>query len=150
MRSGCKVCEYVPFDYAPRSPMLYSIMCGNVPDVDPDQRLEPASRRADEGWSGESSCSRVLPVYDLVVRGNLFGVLLFRCRVCGLVATGSLPSAVFAHDVGCPQCRGEVELVADFRSARRFFAPVGESDNRSGKRAECAVAGAAVALDPAG
>ena len=30
---GGKVCDYVPFYYAPRSPMLYSIMCGNVPDV---------------------------------------------------------------------------------------------------------------------
>jgi hypothetical protein len=35
---GGKVCDYVPFYYAPRSPMLYSIICGNVPDVDPDQR----------------------------------------------------------------------------------------------------------------
>lgn len=35
---GGKVCDYVPFYYAPRSPMLYSIMCGNVPDVSSDQR----------------------------------------------------------------------------------------------------------------
>ena len=33
-----KVCDYVPFYYAARSPMLYSIMCGNVPDGNPDQR----------------------------------------------------------------------------------------------------------------
>jgi hypothetical protein len=33
-----KVWDYVPFYYAARSPMLYSIMCGNVPDVNPDQR----------------------------------------------------------------------------------------------------------------
>lgn len=35
---GGKVCDYVPFYYAPRSPMLYSIQCGNVPGVNPDQR----------------------------------------------------------------------------------------------------------------
>ena len=29
--------DYVPFYYAPRSPMLYSIKCGNVPGVEPDQ-----------------------------------------------------------------------------------------------------------------
>jgi hypothetical protein len=33
-----KVCDYVPFYFAPRSPMLYSIMRGNVEGVDPDQR----------------------------------------------------------------------------------------------------------------
>ena len=35
---GGRVGDYVPFYYAPRSPMLYSIQCGNVPGVDPDQR----------------------------------------------------------------------------------------------------------------
>lgn len=35
---GGKVCDYVPFYYAPRSPMLYSIMRGNVPGVAPEQR----------------------------------------------------------------------------------------------------------------
>lgn len=35
---GGKVCDYVPFYYAPRSPMLFSIKCGNVPDVSSDQR----------------------------------------------------------------------------------------------------------------
>jgi hypothetical protein len=35
---GGKVCDYVPFYYAPRSPMLFSIKCGNVPDVSADQR----------------------------------------------------------------------------------------------------------------
>lgn len=32
------VCDYAPFYYAPRSPMLFSIKSGNVPDVSPDQR----------------------------------------------------------------------------------------------------------------
>ncbi len=35
---GGKVCDYVPFYYAPRSPMLFSIKSGNVPGVSPDQR----------------------------------------------------------------------------------------------------------------
>jgi hypothetical protein len=35
---GGKVCDYVPFYYAPCSPMLFSIKCGNVPDVSSDQR----------------------------------------------------------------------------------------------------------------
>ena len=35
---GGKVCDYVPFYFAPRSPMLFSIKCGNVEGVDPDQR----------------------------------------------------------------------------------------------------------------
>lgn len=35
---GGRVCDYVPFYYAPRSPMLYSIQCGNVPGVDLSQR----------------------------------------------------------------------------------------------------------------
>ena len=35
---GGKVCDYVPFYYAPRSPMLSSIQFGNVPGVSPDQR----------------------------------------------------------------------------------------------------------------
>jgi hypothetical protein len=30
--------DYVPFYYAPRSPMLFSIKCGNVEGVSPDQR----------------------------------------------------------------------------------------------------------------
>ena len=68
--------------------MLYSIMCGNVPDVDPDQRLEPASRRADEGWSGESSSSRVLPVYDLAVRGNLSACCCFAAEFVALSRRG--------------------------------------------------------------
>ena len=32
------VCDYVPFYFAPRSPMLFSISRGNVNGVDPDQR----------------------------------------------------------------------------------------------------------------
>ena len=35
---GGMVCDYVPFYYAPRSPMLFSIKSGNVPGVSPDQR----------------------------------------------------------------------------------------------------------------
>lgn len=35
---GGKVCDYVPFYYAPRSPMLFSIKSDNVPDVSFDQR----------------------------------------------------------------------------------------------------------------
>lgn len=35
---GGKVCDYVPFYFAARSPMLFSIKCGNVAGVDPDQR----------------------------------------------------------------------------------------------------------------
>lgn len=35
---GGKVCDYVPFYFAPRSPMLYSIKRGNVEGVEPDQR----------------------------------------------------------------------------------------------------------------
>ena len=35
---GGKVCDYVPFYFAPRSPMLYSIMRGNVEGVDSNQR----------------------------------------------------------------------------------------------------------------
>ncbi len=35
---GGRVCDYVPFYFAPRSPMLYTIMRGNVEGVDPDQR----------------------------------------------------------------------------------------------------------------
>lgn len=39
---GCgpcgKVCGYVPFYFAPRSPMLYKIQCGGVEGVSPDQR----------------------------------------------------------------------------------------------------------------
>jgi hypothetical protein len=35
---GGMVCDYVPFYYAPRSPMLYTIMRGNVPGVSSDQR----------------------------------------------------------------------------------------------------------------
>ena len=34
---GGKVCDYVPFYFAPRSPMLFSIKCGNVAGVDPNQ-----------------------------------------------------------------------------------------------------------------
>lgn len=34
---GGKVCDYVPFYFATRSPMLYSIMCGNVEGVSSDQ-----------------------------------------------------------------------------------------------------------------
>jgi hypothetical protein len=34
---GGVVCDYVPFYFAPRSPMLFSIKCGNVLDVDPNQ-----------------------------------------------------------------------------------------------------------------
>lgn len=33
------VSDYVPFYFATRSPMLFSIKSGNVPDVSPDQRL---------------------------------------------------------------------------------------------------------------
>jgi hypothetical protein len=35
---GGQVCDYVPFYFATRSPMLFSIKCGNVDGVDPDQR----------------------------------------------------------------------------------------------------------------
>ena len=35
---GGKVCDYVPFYYAPRSPMLSSIANDNVPGVSPNQR----------------------------------------------------------------------------------------------------------------
>jgi hypothetical protein len=35
--AGGTVCDYVPFYYAPRSPMLCSISYGNVDGVDPDQ-----------------------------------------------------------------------------------------------------------------
>jgi hypothetical protein len=35
---GGRVCDYVPFYFAPRSPMLYSIMRGNVEGVDSNQR----------------------------------------------------------------------------------------------------------------
>jgi hypothetical protein len=35
---GGQVCDYTPFYYAPRSPMLSSIQFGNVPGVNPDQR----------------------------------------------------------------------------------------------------------------
>lgn len=35
---GGMVGDYVPFYYAPRSPMLFSIKCGNVENVSPDQR----------------------------------------------------------------------------------------------------------------
>lgn len=38
---GGKVCDYVPFYYAPRSPMLSSIQFDNVPGVSPDQRRLP-------------------------------------------------------------------------------------------------------------
>lgn len=34
---GGKVCDYVPFYFAPCSPMLFSIKCGNVQGVDPNQ-----------------------------------------------------------------------------------------------------------------
>jgi hypothetical protein len=34
---GGKVCDYVPFYFATRSPMLYSIICGNVDGVSSDQ-----------------------------------------------------------------------------------------------------------------
>src|SRR5687768_8754734 len=35
---GGMVGDYVPFYYAPRSPMLFSIKCGNVDGVSADQR----------------------------------------------------------------------------------------------------------------
>jgi hypothetical protein len=35
---GGKVCDYAPFYYAPRSPMLFSIKSGNVSGVNSDQR----------------------------------------------------------------------------------------------------------------
>jgi hypothetical protein len=35
---GGRVCDYVPFYFAPRSPMLFSIQAGNVPNVSSDQR----------------------------------------------------------------------------------------------------------------
>ena len=35
---GGKVCDYIPFYFAPCSPMLYSIQRGNVPGVSPDPR----------------------------------------------------------------------------------------------------------------
>ena len=35
---GGMVGDYVPFYFAPRSPMLFSIKCGNVDGVSPDQR----------------------------------------------------------------------------------------------------------------
>lgn len=35
---GGRVCDYVPFYFAPRSPMLYSIMRGNVEGVDSNQQ----------------------------------------------------------------------------------------------------------------
>jgi hypothetical protein len=37
-RPGGMVGDYVPFYYAPRSPMLFSIKCGNVDGVSPNQR----------------------------------------------------------------------------------------------------------------
>jgi hypothetical protein len=35
---GGKVCDYVPFYFAPRSPMLFRIKCGGVEGVSSDQR----------------------------------------------------------------------------------------------------------------
>lgn len=35
---GGKICDYTPFYFAPRSPMLYSIQCGNVQGVSSNQR----------------------------------------------------------------------------------------------------------------
>jgi hypothetical protein len=82
--------------------------------------------------------------------GKASGVLLSRCGACGLVAMGSLPSAVFAHDVGRSKCRGEMEPVADFRRVCGGFAEVSERDGGSGHGDERALARAGLALDPFG
>lgn len=51
--------------------------------------------------------------------GTGTGVPLYGCRDCGWATTGSLANAVLAHDIGCPECAGEIELIADFQRPLR-------------------------------
>ena len=54
---GGMVCDYVPFYYAPRSPMLFSIKCGNVSEVNPDQdRLAYLVSSTEAIYAAELSC----------------------------------------------------------------------------------------------
>jgi hypothetical protein len=39
---------------------------------------------------------------------------LYRCGHCGFATTAFWNTAVQAHAIGCPECAGEIELVARF------------------------------------
>lgn len=54
---GGKVCDYVPFYFATRSPMLYSIICGNVDGVSSDQsRLLYFVSSTEAAYDAELDC----------------------------------------------------------------------------------------------
>ncbi len=52
-----RIGDYVPFYFAPRSPMLFSIKCGNVAGVSPDQRrLAYLVSDTDDAYAAGLSC----------------------------------------------------------------------------------------------